>query len=73
MTNEAMMDLWKLINDGISDLKDACRERCKTCRYSDLNGLIRGQWPCITCYGNPIYPHLKDYPDHYEKLTNFGE
>ena len=73
MTNEEMTDLWELVNDSFDDLQNACKKRCNTCRHSDSFGFIRAEWPCITCYGNPIYPHLKEYPDHYEKLVNFGE
>lgn len=73
MTNDGMTELWELANESFDDLKNTYKKRCKTCRHSDSFGFIRANWPCITCYGNPIYPHLKEYPDHYEKLVNFGE
>ena len=73
MTNDVMTELWELANSSFDDLKNTCKKRCKTCRHSDSFGFIHAKWPCLTCYGNPIYPHLKGYPDHYEKLVNFGE
>lgn len=36
MTNDEMTDLWELANDSFDDLKNICKERCKTCRNSDF-------------------------------------
>jgi hypothetical protein len=55
MTNDEMTELWELVNGSFDDLKNTCKKRCKTCRHSDSFGFIHAKWPCLTCYGNPMY------------------